>query len=105
MSSTLLSQEAFQQALQHAQRVQEHGQRFEQIATSLERQGLSREQVNVLYLAGQQIREYGQSMSALVKQSLQNEHFALEDYILAQQQHSQAIVLYTQAIQILLGDP
>ncbi len=100
---TYVTQQAFEQVLQHGQAVKQHGKEFERLAKSLlDERLLTTDQAAFLESRGQQIQQSGQIMTALAEEALHKEKYLIAEYILADQQHQQAILLYIQAIKIVV---
>lgn len=96
------TQKAFEQVLQHGQTVKQHGQKFENLGKSLAERQSATAQVVLIKSLGQQIQQHGQIMTASAEQALQQEQYLTTEYVLVHQQHIQAILLYIQAIKVLV---
>lgn len=95
-------QQAFNQLLQHGQIVQQHGRQFENLTKSFDQCQSPSDQVALIKSIGQQIQQRGQAMTVLAEQALQQEQYAIAEYVLVHEQHQQAILLYAQAIKTLI---
>lgn len=100
---TYVTQQAFEQVLQHGQAVKQHGKEFERLAKSLlDEHLLNTDQAAFLKSRGQQIQQRGQIMTVLAEEALQKEQYLIADYFLAHQQYRQAILLYIQAVKVIV---
>lgn len=103
MSSTSsISQQIFEGALQNAQTLEKHGEAFEKLAKSLDKRLLTGEQAVFIEQVGQQIQQHARLMKTVAELALQNKHYSLEEQTLVQQQHYQAVLLHLQAIKVML---